>query len=225
MTRQVNFDLLARPYRWLEYLSFGPLLNRTRLEFLPRLRAARRALILGDGDGRFLARLLSDNPVVVVDAVDSSPRMLQLAARRARRIGAAGRVDFHQADANFFVAPSHDPDLGDYDLIVTHFFLDCFYPAELATLLPSLTRCLRPGALWLISDFAIPPRHPFFARLLVGTLYRAFGLLTGLPVRKLPDYSPVLRRLGFVLLERRSRLAGMLASELWSLHPDPIREQ
>ena len=228
MTRRVNFDLLAHPYRWLEYLTFGPLLSRTRLQFLPRLLAARRALVLGDGDGRFLATLVAANPDIVVDAIDSSQRMLSLAARRVRHAGAAARVTFHHADLNIFLPPvppsrrdasAYEPQAA-YDLLVTHFFLDCFTTEQLQTLLPGLARCLRPGALWVISDFNIPATRPLAARLLVAALYRAFGLLTGLAVRSLPEYPPLLRRLGFVLLERRSRLAGLLTSELWALPPD-----
>ena len=71
MTR-LNFDRIARPYRWLEYLSLGRALERCRFHFLPRLRDCRRALVLGDGDGRFTAKLLDANPSVQVDAVDIS---------------------------------------------------------------------------------------------------------------------------------------------------------
>src|SRR6185437_1080687 len=56
-----KFDRLARVYRWMEWLSFGPYLSRCRRAFLPQLRDARRALVLGDGDGRFTAALLRRN--------------------------------------------------------------------------------------------------------------------------------------------------------------------
>src|SRR5206468_3304021 len=54
-----NFNLIARPYRALEHLTFGPALQRTRTHFLPLLADRQNALILGDGDGRFTAALLS----------------------------------------------------------------------------------------------------------------------------------------------------------------------
>ena len=43
----------------------------------------------------------------------------------------------------------------------------------------------------------LPPNAfaAYLARGIIGPLYRAFGLLTGLPVRALPDYAnPLLRR-------------------------------
>jgi hypothetical protein len=54
------------------------------------------------------------------------------------------------------------------------------------------------------------------ARSLIASLYLAFGMVTGLAVRTLPDHPSALRRAGFTLLERRSRLGGLLIAELWS---------
>jgi hypothetical protein len=59
LTSPPNFDRIARPYRWLEYLTLGRSLERAREVFLPLLKDRRQALILGDGDGRFTARLLA----------------------------------------------------------------------------------------------------------------------------------------------------------------------
>ena len=184
----VNFDPIARPYRWLEYMSFGPWLERCRSAQLDRLTGARHALFLGDGDGRFLARLLAANTALTADVVDSSHSMLDILDRRIRRSGsqARRRICLHYADALQW-----NP-TGSYDLVVTHFFLDCFYPHQLEQLFDSVLPHLSPGAQWVISEFAIP-RNPFaayFAGGVIGLLYRAFGLLTGLPVRALPDYAP-----------------------------------
>jgi SAM-dependent methyltransferase len=219
-----NFDPVARAYRWLEYLSFGPFLSRARFQFVPRLLHARRALVLGDGDGRFVARLLQLNSQVSVDAVDSSARMLRLLERRVRRLGpqAYQRLSVHQADALHF-----EPPATDYDLVVTHFFLDCFSEREVEILLRAVVPHLAAGALWAISDFAIPPTGPasVFARLVVEFLYRAFHLLTGLRVRRLPQYSALFRDAGFSLLDRRSRLGGLLLSELWQFKPGGNRDR
>ena len=62
MTGPANFDRLARIYRWMELVTFGPLLGRCRYRFLEQLCNCRTALLLGDGDGRFAARLLAANP-------------------------------------------------------------------------------------------------------------------------------------------------------------------
>jgi hypothetical protein len=211
-----DFNLIARPYRWLEYLTLGPALTRCRNYFLPQLADRRRALVLGDGDGRFLARLLATNPALQADAVDSSTAMLHLLARRVRRTHptAATRLSTHCVDALAFVPT------GPYDLIVTHFFLDCLTQSELDALTARLTPCLAPGALWLVSDFRIPTgpmRLP--ARALVRSLYLSFRILTGLRTTRLPDHAAALATAGFTLAARHTSLAGLLSTELWAYTP------
>lgn len=211
----INFDRIARPYRWLEYMTFGPWLARCRSTQLGNLTGAHHALLLGDGDGRFLARLLQAQPALTADVVDSSHSMLRILDRRIRRSGSFGRqrICLYHADALEWSAG------GSYDLIVSHFFLDCFFPDQLEQLFDRLLPHVLPGAQWVISEFAIPRNvfAAYLARGLIALLYRAFGVLTGLPVRALPDYATSLLRRGLVPSHDRRYLAGLLCSQVWSL--------
>jgi ubiquinone/menaquinone biosynthesis C-methylase UbiE len=194
----------------MEWLSFGPSLWRCRRAFLSDLMLSRRALILGDGDGRFTARLLKENSSVHADAVDASSAML---SQLIRRCGSnADRVQPNLADARAFILPSRN-----YDLIVTHFFLDCLTSNEVASLATRLRAHVRPGAAWLVSEFAIPQSWfgRVFARPLVAILYLAFGILTGLKVRHLPNHRKAFAQAGFTLRKHRRWLCGLLVSELW----------
>jgi ubiquinone/menaquinone biosynthesis C-methylase UbiE len=210
MPGTVNFDSVARVYRWLEYLSFGPWLSRCRTACLEDLTTPRHALVLGDGDGRFLRRLLILHPRLTADVVDSSERMLRELNGRLRRVQLEGRVQLHHADALTWQP------VKQYDLIVTHFFLDCFFPDQLELLFDRILAHAEPGARWVVSEFAIPSNN-WVARTIVSFLYRAFGLLTGLRVRALPDYASLLRRRGLILADQHSFLRGLLRSELWFL--------
>jgi SAM-dependent methyltransferase len=196
-------------YRWLEYASFGRALQRRREAFLPRIAGARRVLMLGDGDGRFLAAFLRHNPRAEVDSVDSSARMLAFARARAGTRQAA----FHHADASIWQPPAGVK----YDLLVTHFFLDCFDDDALARLIPSLAGAAAPAARWLVSEFRQPAAGPaaWRARVWIGCLYAGFGLVTGLKVRRLPDYRTHLRAQGFILEREAIAEWGLLTSELW----------
>src|SRR5258708_9827049 len=125
-TCEPDFNLIARPYRWLEYLTLGRALERCRTHFLPRLRDRRHALVFGDGDGRFLARLLAYDAELRADAVDTSAAMLRQLRRRSEAaiVDADVRLRTHHANALTF------PAAGGYDLVVTHFFLDCLTQAQ-----------------------------------------------------------------------------------------------
>jgi ubiquinone/menaquinone biosynthesis C-methylase UbiE len=212
--RQPNFNLIAKPYRWLEYLTLGPTLQRCRTHFLPQLLHQQSALVLGDGDGRFLTALLIANPHLHADAVDTSATMLQLLTQRAHHQApnAATRLQTHHTSALTFTPNT------SYDLVATHFFLDCLSQTELDQLITNLTPTLHPGALWLISDFRIPtgPMRPI-ARILVRALYLAFRILTGLRTTHLPDHATPLTHSGLNRIAQHHSLAGLLTTEIWQI--------
>lgn len=222
--RPTNFDPVARIYRWAEYLTLGRSLERCRLHYLPQLRHCTRALVLGDGDGRFLAQLLLRNNSLTADAVDSSDAMLARLQSRAKLAKASGRVALHHADAMRF-----DPPASDYDLVATHFFLDCFTDDELAILVPRIADHAVNGALWIFSDFNVPGPGAIefsaktaaqivarvMASAIVRSLYFAFRLLTGLRSTHLPDHAAALTSAGFRRLGQHLSLYGLLTTELW----------
>jgi hypothetical protein len=206
---QPDFDRVAGIYRLAEYMALGPLLQRTRTHFLPQLGGCRQALVLGDGDGRFLARLLQENRGLQAVAVDTSARMLGLLGARCGF--AAGRLQTRNG-------PALTVDFaGDTDLVVTHFFLDCLTQPEVEELIQRIAAGVQPGALWLLSDFAVPTSGPLrpFAALYIRALYLAFRVLTGLRVTRLPDPQRALAASGFARMARHERLGGLLYTELW----------
>lgn len=220
--RPARFDRVARVYRAMEYLSFGPMLERCRFAHLPALNLVRRALVIGDGDGRFTARLLDSNPSVQIDAIDASPAMLRLLERRAARRGAPPRTRTFCADARSFT-----PHLRNYDLVVTHFFLDCLSAAETADLIRRIRLHLAPGARWLVSEFQVPEQSRLrsaCARSLIAILYTAFRLLTGLSIRTIPPWRELLRQSGFSPAATQALLGEVLVSELWEFHSATARD-
>lgn len=210
-----DLDRLAGAYRWMEAATFGPWLGWCRTEFLEQMHSRRRALVLGDGDGRFTARLLRANPMVEIDAVDASPAMLRALLCRAGPH--SSRVRAHCADMRQW-----EPPRPPYDLVVTHFALDFLTDQEVDALARTVRRTVSPSALWVVSEFAVPKSQfgRLIARPVVAGLYFGFHLLTGLAVKTLPDHRAALSGAGFALRKSRTRLAGLLTSELWGAdHP------
>ncbi|HEY6489913.1 MAG: class I SAM-dependent methyltransferase [Terracidiphilus sp.] len=212
MRRAPNFDHLARLYRWMERFTFGNALWHCRCGFLGRMHDARHALLIGDGDGRFAARLLAENGAVQVDAVDASRAMLAVLLENAGPH--AERVLTQVADIRTW-----EPYRTDYDLVVTHFSLDCLTTEEIAATVARLRRCVTPSARWAVSEFAVPAG--WFGKLVAGPLilglYVSFRVLTGLRMLRLPDYRKALASAGFVVDRAESSLCGLLVSEVWTL--------
>jgi ubiquinone/menaquinone biosynthesis C-methylase UbiE len=204
----VNCDGIARWYRWLEYAGFGRELERRRFQFLPDLCDARHALALGEGDGRFLAKLAAQNPDAAIDCVDASARMLELARGRV----GAEQVHFYHADVRLGALTG-----SAYDLIVTHFLLDCFEESDVRAVAARIAEVARPGARWVVSEFRQPSRgwRALWARLWLGMLYWFFRVTTGLDTRQLVDYHPILGSHGFRLERQEISRFGLLTSELW----------
>jgi ubiquinone/menaquinone biosynthesis C-methylase UbiE len=204
----VNCDRIAPFYRWFEYSAFGRELERRRFRYLAGLSQARRALVLGDGDGRFLARLLGTAPEVQVELVDSSEGMLKLARGRA----GGDRVSYSHRDARTLLLRP-----GQCDLIATHFFLDCFDRDDVERLVRMIAHAAEADATWVISEFRQSGRgwRAGWAWLWLRTLYFFFGLTTGLKVRRLTDHRPLLVAAGFELEQVEEVWFGLLASEVW----------
>jgi SAM-dependent methyltransferase len=207
----MNADRVARIYRWLEYAAFGTALERARFEFLSHTVEARRVLILGEGDGRFLARLLECNREASVAVVDTSARMIELARARLANDDRA-RVEFHHRNAANGWLPC-----GPFDLVVTHFFLDVLDESGAAATIANLSSLVSPGARWLISEFQVPDGglRALHARIWLSVMYRFFAVTTGLRTTKLPAYRERLTCAGFSEIDYRERRLGLIRSQAW----------
>ena len=207
-----NFDRLARFYRALEFLAFGRDLERARFCFLPELAGCRSILVLGEGDGRCLARLVRLAPEARIDCIDLSPAMLARAGRRLEGTGGAERVRFIQGDALARPVPE-----ARYDAVVTFFFLDCFTTPEVETIARRISAGLLPGARWLFADFVLPPRgwRRCRARVWVAVLYAFFHWETRLSTRSLPASEAALAAEGWRPERIRDFQQGLVRSAIF----------
>ncbi len=213
----MNCDRLARFYSAFEHLAFGACLETYRFAFLGDALAARRALLLGEGDGRFMCELASRNRTVQIDYVEASKGMMEVAKCRLLKaaITSPQRIRLTQADVHSPGPNGNAP----YDLVVSHFFFDCFSDEDAARIVGSVRRSCEFGTKWLIADFALP-RHGWkrwHAVVWLRIMYGFFRATTGLTTRSLPDHGAAMRAAGFVLRNRRTSMTELIASELWEL--------
>lgn len=197
----MSFDPVARWFGPLERLAFGDGMQRAREAAtdlaLEDDRPIRRALFVGDGDGRGALALAERRPDVELWLVDASAEFL--ARAESRLTSSAVTAHYLQAEL-----PGADPagselPTGSFDLIATHFFLDCFEGRELARVIAALTAVAAPDARWIVSDFHVPDtgcrRHQ--ARAWLAILYPFFGATAGLNAKRLEDPGRHLRSAGW----------------------------
>ena len=209
----MNFDRLAAHYHWMETFFAGGLMQRGRTTFLPRTRHCRRALLVGEGPGKFLAELLRANPQIQVTCLEHSRGMIQQMRRRlsAKKLDDS-RVEFQQMDALHWSPPREK-----FDLVVTNFFLDCFRAEELQRLVPLLAGTTTAEAIWLLADFREPERGwpRWRAKIILALLYAFFKVATSLSASRLTPPDRFLAGAGFNLVERRLVSFGFVHADLW----------
>ncbi len=169
-------------------------------------------MILGEGHGRFLEFLSRVNWTGEVTCVDSSKEMLKQAQRRIGNYSKNIHVTWLHADALSWKPHPHG-----YDLLVTHFFLDCFTEEQLQRLIPTLSSALKPGGKWMLADFCVPSAglRRLRAKALLWVMYRFFRVATRLPARCLAVPDPFLLENSLRLEHRLSFDWGLLHTDLW----------
>ena len=207
----MSFDFIAPHYRWLESVAFANTLQKARTFFLDQISRPRRVFIAGEGNGRFLREFAHKFPETFIDCVDASERMLQLAQSQLCDDN-GGRIKFFQNDLLRWL-----PEEDVYDVIVTHFFLDCFTEAEIEKVVATLAKAATPHAVWLLADFSIPrePLRKLHAESWLWVMHRFFRDVARISARKLTDPSPFLEGKGFRCAQREQWRVGLVGSQLW----------
>ena len=139
--------------------------------------------------------------------------MLDVSRERIANLGLGGAcVEYVHADLASWTPPK-----AHFDLIVTHFVLDCFTNEQLESILARLAGGATPNARWLAADFSEPKTGlaRWRAQAILAVMYLFFRWATGIAAQKLPKVDNVLERQGFVLRERQVFEWGLLQSDLW----------
>ncbi len=193
----------------MEWLLAGGKLQRCRTTFLDTLPPVRHALLLGEGNGRFLREFLREQSTARVTCVDASPSMLKEARQR---VHPNSRVTFVCRDVTEW-----EPPQGEFDLVVANFFLDCFRPDQIDLIAEKISAALTGDTRWLIADFCEPRRgwRKWRARIILQSMYWFFRWATALPARRLTAPDAILARHGFKLRARRRLEWGLLQSDVW----------
>jgi len=219
----MSFDRLAPFYRTMELVLAGGKLQRCRLAWIDAVSDSSKILLAGEGHGRFLEVCARCFPRACITYVDSSRRMLEIAAARWKAAGGQpDLIQFVRAEL-----PDWQPEEAVFDLIVTNFFLDCFPPGQLEAVIRTLGQSASPCARWLVADFTVPPGgwRKWRSQAILALAYGFFRQVTDLPARQLVPPDGFLEAAGFSLQSRSTSEWGLLRSDLWARQVRPSRPQ
>lgn len=204
----MGFDRLAPFYRAMEFFTAGGKLQRCRTAFIGEIPVPRKILLAGEGHGRSLPEYVRRFPEAEIVMVEISGRMLEIARGKV----VSDQVEFVLADLLEWDGPH-----GEFDLIVTNFFLDCFPAEQLAAVVAKLGEMARPEADWLIADFEVADGKAarLRSRIILAMLYAFFRIVCGLKARSLVPPDAEIRKAGFSRHRRAVWEWGLLKSEWW----------
>jgi ubiquinone/menaquinone biosynthesis C-methylase UbiE len=150
---------------------------------------------------------------IEVDCIDASEAMLQLARARLRRMHPESFSRVHFVHENILKWTPRK----SYDLLVTHFFLDCFPGRELQAIIAKLASAAEPSALLLLADFTIPRKRfaRAHARLWLRMMYTFFRASAGIAAKELVDPIPYLDGYGFTRASGNLSRGSMLRSDVY----------
>lgn len=209
-----SYDRLAEIYQVLETLIFADRLHKARTAHIDQLKNAKKVLILGEGDGRFLKALLQLNPNCQVDCLDSSKAMLLRTEKRLKKANLAiPNIRFIHADALSFQYAAQS-----YDVVISLFFLDNFTYEQLESLIPKLVLSLKEDGRWLVADFQYPQNSfmKYLGSSLIWIMYRFFRWQTDISATTLANPKSLLEK-KLTVTSSKQLLASLLYSEVWSL--------
>lgn len=214
----MSFDQLSFFYPWLEDFCAGGCLQECRVACLDAAGNPERILILGEGHGRTLAAILRQFPLAQITCVEASMGMMLQARRYLQRNGlTATRVTWVHADILTWEFPE-----GAFDLLITHFFLDCFREDQLRRLIPQIASAGTAGAHWLVSDFQVARVgwRRWRSQAILWLLYRFFRRATHLSAQRLVPPASLLTAAGWACCKSVELEWGLLKSECWGRQSD-----
>jgi ubiquinone/menaquinone biosynthesis C-methylase UbiE len=197
----------------MERALAGPRLQRCRTAWIDALANCETLLIAGGGHGHFLRACARRFPQLEITNVDASAGMLAHAEAHVRR----EQLDLTRLRFVHASVPAWQPRAAQFDAVVTNFFLDCFPPDELATVIASLAGGLRPRAHWLNADFTVPARGwaRHRARAVHAVMYAFFRPIAGVRARRVTAPDSLLQEQGFALSGRKNFEWGLLHADWW----------
>lgn len=209
-----GFDRLSPIYDAAAFTFFGRALWRAQSHFISSLTHAKHALIIGGGTGKILTELLRQKAADRYYYLDLSGQMVKRARQRVEQDfkDKLSSVTFHTGDI-------HDLPPGiSFDLIITPFLLDMIDKKKLLNEMKIMDSRLEKNSTWHFTDFNYPSRKGFTAavsRPLIGFLYFAFRLFTGVDNRSLPDFHSAFTALGYKVKEEKYFLGGLLVTRIY----------
>jgi ubiquinone/menaquinone biosynthesis C-methylase UbiE len=181
-----NYDNSAAFYDNLSRLVFGKALVAAQVHLLSHIPANSNVLIIGGGTGWILEEITKLNSSGLnISYVEISEKMTDIS--RKRNVG-NNRV-------TFINKPIQQIMLNQQHVIITPFLFDNFTETNLHPLFAHIHSMLKPGGLWLNTDFQLTGK--WWQYILLKSMLLFFKVLCGVESWRLPDVEKLFNGHGY----------------------------
>jgi ubiquinone/menaquinone biosynthesis C-methylase UbiE len=200
-----NYNNSAWFYDRASRLIYGKALVGAQVYLLQFIPKNSNILIAGGGTGWILEEIAKIHPTgLKITYVEVAPKMMTLSKKRS---AGANEIDFIN-DAIENVALQND-----YNVVITPFLFDNFTEKNFQQIFAHIHQALKPGGLWLNTDFRPPGK--WRQRVLLRSMFLFFRLICGIEAKKLPGIQAAFDKYGYSVIEQKSFFGEFILSAVY----------
>lgn len=172
-----GYSNVAWFYDSLSRVVYGKALVEAQVHLLPLIPPNSSILIVGGGTGWILEQITNTHSTgLSITYVEVADKMMALS--RSRNV--------KNNKVTYITQPIENvTGLTNFDVIITPFLFDNFSPATFTRVFAQLHGLLKPGGIWLNTDFQLTGK--WWQKVLLKSMLGFFRLLAGIESKRLPD--------------------------------------
>ena len=208
-----GFNKLAPFYGFFSAVISLNKIHKSQLWFLTKKDKYKNAIIIGGGDGKFLAEAVKKGLAEHYFYIDFSSNMLQMAKTRIEK----ENPDYLRSITFVCGLFNEVPLRQKFDLVVTSYFLDCLSQNEFLIAMHKINAHLSENGTWFFSDFNIPRDNfrKILAKLTIRFIYLIFNFICHWNLKQLPDFTNEFNKYPLTVIAEKYFLGGLLVSRIY----------
>jgi ubiquinone/menaquinone biosynthesis C-methylase UbiE len=202
-----NYDNSAWFYDQLSHAVFGGAIVRSQAFLLPYIPTGSTILIVGGGTGWILEEVAKVHPSgLTITYVEISSKMMALS--RKRNTGPNKVIFINEAVEEL-------TEHAGYDVVITPFLFDNFTEQNFRKLFTHIHNSLKPGVIWLNSDFRLSGK--WWQQILLRSMLIFFRLICKIESSRLPEIEKCFGQHGYKIIAQRFFFGEFILSTVYQL--------
>jgi ubiquinone/menaquinone biosynthesis C-methylase UbiE len=200
-----NYNNSAWFYDQLSRLVYGKALVNAQVYLLQFIPQNAKILIVGGGTGWILEEINKLHPTgLQITYVEIAAGMIALSKKRNT---GSNSVIFINEPIEKVSLPA------DFDVIITPFLFDNFKDDNLPSIFAHVAKSLKPGGIWLNTDFQLTGK--WWQNVLLKTMFLFFKILCRVETSHLPDINAQFKKHGFSIADEHTFFGDFVISEMY----------